>query len=201
LCTARPAPVPTTPHLTELRRHLALRTRRLTDAGVFAPAPTPSTTPAPAPSTCRPLRPVVQLLYCRYLAAHPVEHIPCIVQSHRRHRCPHPVLNPQAPGTWNLLPTRPAVGQQSLPDVLMAVYDLTALPYREQLRWRTQRCPSHAAAYTAADLAGADWETFDPLLHHQHIATRLPTTVRHRAHRAHRGVRQPHISSPHGPNS
>ncbi|MFJ3697241.1 hypothetical protein ACIPW9_24325 [Streptomyces sp. NPDC090052] len=69
-------------------------------------------------------------------------------------------------------------GQLALPETLMAVYDLTPLPYTEHLRWRTQRCPSHAAAPGAADLALTDWEIFDPLLHHQHMHPRLPTTSR-----------------------
>lgn len=56
----------------------------------------------------------------------------------------------------------------------MAVYDLGHLSYNEQLRWRTQRCPAHATAPGAADLALAAWEPFDPLLHAAHIHTRLP---------------------------
>ncbi|MFE9806744.1 hypothetical protein [Streptomyces sp. NPDC005548] len=60
----------------------------------------------------------------------------------------------------------------------MAVYALTHLPYAEQLRWRAQRCPEHAAIPTAADVAVAEWEPFDPLLHHDHVHTRLPTLTR-----------------------
>ncbi|MFF5575664.1 hypothetical protein [Streptomyces luteogriseus] len=60
----------------------------------------------------------------------------------------------------------------------MAVYSLTALPYAEQLRWRSQRCPQHATTPTAADLALAEWECFDPLLHSDHIHTRLPMLTR-----------------------
>ena len=56
----------------------------------------------------------------------------------------------------------------------MAVYDLGKLPYSEQLRWRAQRCPAHAAASGAAELALAGWQPFDPLLHAAHIHTRLP---------------------------
>ncbi|MGI5054902.1 hypothetical protein ACM9HC_33050 [Streptomyces sp. JAC18] len=41
-----------------------------------------------------------------------------------------------------------------------------------------RRTPQHAAAPTAADVAVADWEPFDPLRHHEHIHTRLPTTTR-----------------------
>ncbi|MGW7304258.1 hypothetical protein ACWGI1_01610 [Streptomyces sp. NPDC054835] len=46
------------------------------------------------------------------------------------------------------------------------------------MRWRTQHCPAHAAISGAPDLALADWEPFDPLIHHKHIATRLPRTNR-----------------------
>ncbi|MFJ8158739.1 hypothetical protein [Streptomyces sp. NPDC094468] len=55
----------------------------------------------------------------------------------------------------------------------MAVYDLSHLPYADQLRWRTQHCPIHATG-SAPDLALTDWQVFDPLLHANHIRTRLP---------------------------
>ena len=61
----------------------------------------------------------------------------------------------------------------------MAVYDLSHLPYAEQLRWRTQRCPAHAATPGAADLALAGWQVFDPLLHAQHLRTALPYPPTH----------------------
>ncbi|MEU6231245.1 hypothetical protein [Streptomyces sp. NPDC047042] len=76
---------------------LAVNTRRLIDAGAFTPPPaapacTPkpaasACTPKPAASACRPARPAVQILYVRYLAAHPVEEIRCVAQTRRRHRC------------------------------------------------------------------------------------------------------------------
>ena len=81
------------------------------------------------------------------------------------------------------MPATAARGQLALPAADMAVYDLTHLPYAEQLRWRTQRCPAHADAPAAADLALADWEVFDPLLHHQHIHARLPATAPRRRER------------------
>jgi hypothetical protein len=59
----------------------------------------------------------------------------------------------------------------------MAVYDLTHLPYAEQLRWRTQHCLGHATAPDVAHVALAEWEVFDPQLHHQHIHNRLPVTT------------------------
>ncbi|MCR8575922.1 DUF6083 domain-containing protein [Streptomyces sp. Isolate_219] len=178
LCPARPTSAPLTPQLAELRR-LALRTRRLLDTGAFSPRPTE---PAPAPPTtsCRPARPVVQLLYCRYLAQRPLDDIRCVAQTRLRHRCPHPVLAPDAPpGNWTLLPATASHGQLALPASEMAVYDLNRLPYTEQLRWRAQRCPLHAAASQVADLALAEWEVFDPLLHHSYMHPRLPTAIRH----------------------
>ena len=69
-------------------------------------------------------------------------------------------------------------GQLALPAEVMAVYDLSSLPYGEQLRWRTQRCPPHAATPTAADLALTDWEPFDPLVHLAYVHRRLPTHSR-----------------------
>ncbi|MGW0316103.1 DUF6083 domain-containing protein [Streptomyces flavidovirens] len=188
LCPTHKSATPLTRQLVELRRSLALRTRRLIDTGAFTP-PLPGPPPAAEAPVCRPARPVVQILCNRYLATRPVDAIQCIAQTRRGHRCPHPVLAPEAPaGEWALLPpTAPAPAQRgrlALHAADMAVYDLTHLPYAEQLRWRTQHCPAHAAAPDAAHLALADWEVFNPLLHHQHIHTRLPTTVRNRSRRS-----------------
>ncbi|MFE0349469.1 DUF6083 domain-containing protein [Streptomyces griseoluteus] len=166
------------PELARLRRMLAVNTRRLIDAGAFTPPGPPADGPVPHSTECRPARPVVQLLYVRYLAASPVDEIQCVAQTRRRHRCPSPLLTPNAPpGTWTLVPASPT-GQPALPAEVMTIYDLTVLPYAEQLRWRAQHCPRHAATPTAADLAVADWEPFDPLRHHEHIHTRLPTHAR-----------------------
>ncbi|MGW9498181.1 hypothetical protein ACWG5P_28070 [Streptomyces prasinus] len=121
----------------------------------------------------------MQLLYVRYLAARPVDEIQCVTQTRRRHRCTNVLLSPGASGgTWRLVPATATSGQLALPAGNMAIYDLSGLPYAEQLRWRAQRCQQHAAAATAADLEVADWEPFDPLRHHEHIRTRLPTRAR-----------------------
>ncbi|WP_406405399.1 DUF6083 domain-containing protein [Streptomyces sp. NBC_01643] len=180
LCPARTTPQELPPDLADLRRRLALHTRRLLDTGAFTPGEKPATESA-ATASCRPARPVVQLLYCRYLAAKPIEDIQCVAQTIRRTRCPHPVLTPgSAPGKWTLVPAAPTRRRQLvLPALDIAVYDLGRLSYSEQLRWRTQRCPLHAATSGAPDLALADWEPFDPLLHHQHVVTRLPGRGRH----------------------
>ncbi|MFD6432080.1 DUF6083 domain-containing protein [Streptomyces venezuelae] len=167
----------TPPPLTGLRRTLAVNTRRLIDTGAFTPSPAPLDSPTPA--LCRPVRPIVQLLYVRYLAARPVDEIRCVAQTRRRRRCTSPLLTSAAPsGVWRLVPATVASGQLALPADVMAVYDLSALPYAAQLRWRAQRCPQHAAAPGAADLAMADWEPFDPLRHHEHIHNRLPAPAR-----------------------
>lgn len=185
LCPARHAPAAPTPQITALRRHLALHTRRLINNGTFTAHPAP---PAPASKPaaaeqCRPARPVVQLLCVRYLAMHPVDAIRCVSQTRQRRRCTRTVLDTNTPaGVWTLLPAAPPSGRQcALPAGLMAVYDLTHLPYSEQLRWRHQHCPDHTAS-GAADLALAEWEPFDPLLHHQHIHTRLPHSTHTRYH-------------------
>jgi hypothetical protein len=181
LCPAGEAPEPLTPPLAELRRRLALRTRRLLDTGAFTPA-TAAGPSAPA-AACRPDRPIVQILYGRYLAACPVDAIQCVAQTRRRQRCTSPVLDPADPsGIWTLMPATARHGQLALPADDMAVYDLTHLPYDIQLRWRTQRCTTHAAAPAAADLALADWEPFDPLLHHTHIHHRVPDKARRTGH-------------------
>nr|WP_079128788.1 DUF6083 domain-containing protein [Streptomyces qaidamensis] len=178
VCPARDTPPPL-PELAGLRRSLAVRSRRLIDTGTFTPAPASPDSPPSRPAVCRPARPIVQLLYVRYLAARPVDEILCVAQTRRRHRCTSPLLTSDAPaGTWKLMPTTAADGQLALPADVMAVYDLSRLPYAEQLRWRAQRCPQHATTPTAADLAVADFELFDPIRHHTHIHTRLPAPAR-----------------------
>ncbi|MGW2696967.1 DUF6083 domain-containing protein [Streptomyces sp. NPDC001296] len=179
LCPARPVPQ-AAPELAELRRMLAVNTRRLIDAGAFTPLPAePACNPAPAASGCRPARPTVQILYVRYLAARPVEEIQCVAQTRRRHRCTSPVLTSGIRGgQWSLMPVAAHAGQLAPAAETMAVYSLATLPYAEQLRWRSQRCPQHSAIPTAADLALAEWEPFDPLLHSDHIHTRVPTLRR-----------------------
>ncbi|MEU1004423.1 DUF6083 domain-containing protein [Streptomyces tibetensis] len=163
------------PRLEAIRRQLAIHTRRLTDTGAFTPSPPPTSSQATDIDTDSPSRPVVQMLLCRYLAEQAVEHIRCVAQTRHRHRCAQPVLTPTNPaGAWRLLPTGPHRGQLTLRDALMAVYDLGHLPYSEQLRWRAQCCPQHAATAYAADLAVAEWQPFDPLLHAAHIRTRPP---------------------------
>ncbi|MFJ7118346.1 DUF6083 domain-containing protein [Streptomyces albogriseolus] len=173
LCPALPAPM-AVPQLSGLRRSLALRTRRLLDTGVLVPPATPAKRPS-GEAVCRPARPVVQLLFVRYLASRPVDEIQCVAQTRRRTRCTAEILGPGAlHGAWTLVPVTVRHGQLTLQSDVMAVYSLSALPYQEQLRWRTQRCRDHATASTAGDLAVADWEPFDPLRHHEHIRTRLP---------------------------
>ncbi|MFK0154779.1 DUF6083 domain-containing protein [Streptomyces sp. NPDC090493] len=185
LCPARSAP-PAAPQLSGLRRSLALRTRRLLDTGVLVPPAPAASGPPPGPAVRRLARPVVQLLFVYYLASRPVDEIQCVAQTRRRTRCTAEILAPGAPrGLWTLVPVTTRLGQLALPSDVMAVYSLSALPYREQLRWRAQRCEQHAAATTAGDLAVADWEAFDPLRHHEHIHTRLP------AHRRRSGGRSP----------
>ncbi|MFF3459668.1 DUF6083 domain-containing protein [Streptomyces sp. NPDC002730] len=142
LCPAHETAEPLTLQLAELRRRLAMRTRRLLDTGAFAPPPDGEPTPAAEP-VCRLARPVVQILYGRYLAARPVDDIQCVAQTRRRHRCPRHVLAPDTPaGIWTLMPATATRGQLALSAADMAVYDLTHVPYTEQLRWRTQRCPA-----------------------------------------------------------
>ncbi|GHH30156.1 hypothetical protein GCM10018780_89150 [Streptomyces lanatus] len=173
LCPRRTPLCRTSPYLGALRRQLAVRTRRLADAGAFTFDST--LTNAPATGVDNPDRPVVQMLLCRYLAASSVEHLRCVAQTRHRHRCTHPVLALTAPaGIWRLLPSGSACGQLALPDVLMAVYDLGHLPYSEQLRWRAQRCPQHAVTPGAADLALAGWQPFHPLVHTAHIRPNMP---------------------------
>lgn len=174
LCPARD-PNPPMPHLSALRRRMAAHTRRLIDTGTLTPAPPPADEDTP----CRPQRPVVQILGIRYLATRPVQDIRCLARTTRgRTRCTQSLADPTLPpGTWRLLPATATTGQLALPAGLaMAVYDLSALPYPEQLRWRAQRCPHHGLA--TAEMAMTDWEPFDPLTHHEHIHTRLPGQIR-----------------------
>ncbi|WP_416956518.1 DUF6083 domain-containing protein [Streptomyces sp. Agncl-13] len=180
VCPARNADTAAIPDLTSLRRTLAVNTRRLVDAGSFTPAAAPTGPAARQPEgPCRPARPVVQILYVRYLATRPLDEIQCVAQTRRRDRCTAGMLASDGPaGVWRLVPATASDGQLALPAEVMALYDLSLLPYAEQLRWRTQRCPQHAATPTAADLALTDWEPFDPLVHHAYVHRRLPTHSR-----------------------
>ncbi|WP_245970680.1 DUF6083 domain-containing protein [Streptomyces rishiriensis] len=178
LCPAREA-LPAAPELAGLRRALAVNTRRLIDRGAFVPSSAQPNVETSPTTTCRPARPVVQLLYIRYLANRPVDEIQCVAQTRRRRRCTSPLLTPQSPaGVWTLVSTTAVRGQLPLHGEVMAVYALTHLHYADQLRWRAQRCPEHAATPTAPDVTVAEWEPFDPLLHHEHIRSRLPTITR-----------------------
>ncbi|MET8182464.1 hypothetical protein [Streptomyces sp. NPDC005336] len=69
-------------------------------------------------------------------------------------------------------------GHLPLAELWLALYDLTHLPYSEQLRWRAQRCTAHATAPDAADIARTTWEPFNPRTHHQHIRHHLPAPSR-----------------------
>ncbi|MEU5609741.1 hypothetical protein AB0H03_13585 [Streptomyces sparsogenes] len=102
---------------------------------------------------------------------------------------PHPVLDTNAlPGTWILAPLHPGhhPGQLPLAELWIALYDLTHLPYSEQLRWRAQRCTAHATAPQAADIARTTWEPFNPATHHQHIQHHFPDTTLHPTQRGRR---------------
>ncbi|WP_369395564.1 DUF6083 domain-containing protein (plasmid) [Streptomyces sp. CG1] len=170
------------PRVDSLRRQLALHARRCIDAGTFTPAPHPTVTQTPSTHAAPP-DPVARILLTCYLGDGPIESIRCVAQTRTRCRCTHTVLDAAHPqGRWLLLSTAPRHGQLTLPDALMTVYDLSHLPYAQQLRWRAQRCPAHACAPAAADLALTVWKPFDPLLHAAHIHTRLlhPTARWHR---------------------
>ncbi|MFJ9908056.1 DUF6083 domain-containing protein [Streptomyces sp. NPDC101152] len=175
LCPARTPTCPMSPFLESARRDLAVRTRRLIDTGALTPAPPPAHTASPD-DPAHPGRPVVQLLLVRYLAPAPLEAVRCVAQTRHRHRCTHAVQTQDRPaGRWRLLPTGPSCrSQRALSDALMAVYDLGHLPHTEQLRWRAQHCPTHAATPGTADIALAAWQVFDPLLHAAHIRSNLP---------------------------
>jgi hypothetical protein len=187
LCPAR-TPDPALTHLTALRRFMAARTRQLIDTGRFDPQPflQPVAEAQPAPTAhhrpCRPTRPVVQILGIRYLAACPLEDMQCVATSRAtRARCTGLVAGPACPpGTWRMLPVTltnctNAHRQALPPHTEMAVYDLTALPHQEQLRWRAQHCIRHADV--PAGTATTDWKPFDPYAHHAHIHPRLPDTT------------------------
>ncbi|WP_410170112.1 DUF6083 domain-containing protein [Actinacidiphila bryophytorum] len=171
VCPARGEHPLLTPALHELRRQLAVRTRCLIDSGVFTPTTTPT---GDARTGCSLPRPVVQILHRRYLAPSPVSDLRCVAQTRARRRCRARVAAPAWPGLWTLLPIVDTSHRRSADRRVMAVYDLGALPYTEQVRWRNQRCPDHLGS-AAPDLLPAQWEPFDVRFHHPHIATRLPT--------------------------
>jgi len=170
---------------TGLRRRLALNTRRLQDTGRFTPPATPAAPPSrSAPVLRRPSsrRDIVQLFHSLYLAPGPAEATPCVALTIRRTRCSNSLVShAQDIGVWTFVPVPRGYHryrQQELTDHLtggpMAIYDLSALPYTSQLRWRAQHCtPSHADSQ-AADIAITVWEPFDPFAHHQYITPTIP---------------------------
>ncbi|MFN1193239.1 DUF6083 domain-containing protein [[Kitasatospora] papulosa] len=156
-----------------LRRQLALRSRRLTDAASLTPPATPLRAPRTGALSAV-SRPVVQLLLGRYLADDSLERIQCVAAAGPDgQRCPRPVQDPHTPtGTWRLLPLYHPRGAAARPARLMAVYDLTWATPGDQRRWRAQRCPEHAAV--RPDLTNTGWQVFNPVGHTVHIHTRLP---------------------------
>jgi len=161
--------------LEETQRVLGLTSRRLQDAGLFTPRPEQPAQAAPD----APVRPVVRIICARYLAPGPLEELQCVAQTRARRRCSLPVLDPEAlPGTWRLELVdpllRPGDGHLPADPEVMALYDLTGLPYAEQMRWRAQRCTAHVAVRGAADSALVAWEPFDPVRHRLYICDRLP---------------------------
>ncbi|MFD9047224.1 DUF6083 domain-containing protein [Streptomyces zaomyceticus] len=178
LCPARTEPGTLPSALDDIRRDLALTSRRLADTGSFTPGHDGEDVLDNTGIHCRPARPIVHLLYTHYIAAAPVEDIRCVARNTRRMRCAARILALSAsPGRWTLAPATPhRRGSQKLtqPSTNFAVYDLGWLPYSEQVRWRTQRCPTHAATRRTPGLALSDWELFDPIRHHEYLATRLP---------------------------
>ncbi|MEV6057597.1 DUF6083 domain-containing protein [Streptomyces sp. NPDC052107] len=184
LCPQQPSRSrPGSPRLASLRRELGLRSRRLIDTGAFTPHP--PVIPAPGGDAGQPAHPVVRILLVNYLGERPVENIRCVAQTRQRSRCARPVLA-AVRGRWVLLPIQPHRGQLALPDTCMAVYDLSHASYAEQLRWRSQRCTTHATATAAADLTLAGWQPFDPLLHAEHIRAELPTPEPAQQYQPHR---------------
>ncbi|MEU2108726.1 DUF6083 domain-containing protein [Streptomyces sp. NPDC019507] len=177
VCPRRTPDTDLAPALTELRRRLAVLTRRRIDAGLFTPPP-PVACLTTVQADKRPVLPIVEILHIRYLAERPLDALRCVSQTRRGHRCPHPVLDPAAPnGVWTLTTVLSSMGQLALPAEHLVLYNLNRAPYAEQLRWRAQRCPAHMVASTAPDLALAGWQVFDPLLHHAHIHRHLPDTA------------------------
>ncbi|MEU7011855.1 DUF6083 domain-containing protein [Streptomyces sp. NPDC046332] len=181
LCPASTEPCTLPPTLQDVRRRLALNTRRHTDTKTLTPRHS-SAAPPSHEESCVPGRPVVRILYGLYITSLPVQEIQCVAQTGHLTRCTDPVLAHGAtPGRWALMQASPhrrphrQVGH-SLSG--FAVYDLSHLSYSEQKRWRAQRCPAHAATPGALGLEFADWEPFDPSLHHPYLVNRLPQDIR-----------------------
>lgn len=147
VCPARDAPSATTSGLTGLRRALAVNTRRRADAGAFVP-PAALDRRSRSQGTCRPARPIVQILYIRYLAARPLDEIQCVAQTRHRARCTVKMLTPDSlQGIWTLVPATAAQGQLALPTEVMAMYDLSSLRSRSRCQiWRRagRRCHRRA---------------------------------------------------------
>ncbi len=142
------------PALAELRRRLAVFTRRRIDAGLFTPLPPLACLTAVQPDK-RPVLPIVKLLQIRYLADRPLDALRCMSQTRRGIRCPHPVLDPAAPsGVWTLTTVSSDKGQLTLSAEHLVLYNLNRAPYAEQLRWRAQRCPPTFSSRSPARRGG-----------------------------------------------
>ncbi|WP_223146414.1 DUF6083 domain-containing protein [Streptomyces apricus] len=125
VCPARDSASVLAPALAKLRRALAVNTRRLTDAGAFV-LTSDSDRPVERQDVCRPARPIIQILYIRYLAARPVDEIRCVAQKRNRGRCTSRMISPDSPaGIWTLAPATASQGQLALPSETMALYDLS----------------------------------------------------------------------------
>ncbi|MFC1421268.1 DUF6083 domain-containing protein [Streptacidiphilus cavernicola] len=183
LCPAIEGPAPAQGPLVGLRRQLAVNTRRLQDSGRFTPPGAPASPPGSGPALSRPeaRRDVVYLFHSLYLAPGAAEATPCVALTVRRTRCSNALAHrARDVGWWTVVPVPPGCRpgrQRELTDHLtgtsMAVYDLTALPYPSQLRWRAQHCTFHADS-RAADIAVTAWEPFDPFAHHRHVTPVVP---------------------------
>ena len=177
LCPQRPPICRISPSLESVRRQLAVRTRRLIDTGVF-------TTPtARAPPVQRLTAPTARSCGCCWATTsptRPVEAIRCVAQTSHRHRCSRPVLAPDSPpGSWRLLPPAPSAANPPCPRRRWPSTTSANCPMREQRRWRMQRCPAHATAPGAADLALAGWQGVDSTparTAHAHPLCRYPPT-------------------------
>ncbi|MFJ1757333.1 DUF6083 domain-containing protein [Kitasatospora sp. NPDC088134] len=141
------------PVLVPLQQALALRTRRMIDAGTFT-APLADDTaedaaeepePAPAPDAPAPAgRHVLAWGGRLRIAPCPIDEVRCIaLDDESGDRCEDTLFD-LAEGSWEQIPVPVPPGRKNTrPRGAMWVWELAPLHYRDALRWMQQRCTLH----------------------------------------------------------
>jgi hypothetical protein len=169
----------THPRLLPVRRHLAVHSRKLVETGTWArpaEAPTVSATRIADHTTSGPDREVALILGVHYLAPGRIATLRCVALTPDKRRCPGTLLAATTPadaGRWRTVPVpySGGLGAQFAGEPMDA-YDLSALTYAQQLRWRWQHCMAHDRS-VAPDIELTEWIAFNATDHAEYIRKEL----------------------------